>query len=238
MISGVCSSQNVLPVTADNIKRLQDQYARTSPLSLEQRVIRWLQSIPMFVGESQHDPGADLYGGGGGNLAQMGQTSAGQQMDPTQRYYDPQDDPRGGQRASANNMISSDMGMDAALAAGGVRKDLSSLRRPTTRSPAAAGMPPGASAPKYPPGAPGMERGSSGVAGRDERSKASKGRLCCYLKVEVSGNTQMLPIHEVRFMPLVDFTLAILILTVLSFAFTRSSGAQSFLGSYLPGFPV
>lgn len=31
----------------------------------------------------------------------------------------------------------------------------------------------------------------------EKRSSRDKGRLCCYLKVEVGGNTQLLPIHEV-----------------------------------------
>jgi len=30
----------------------------------------------------------------------------------------------------------------------------------------------------------------------EKRSSRDKGRLCCYLKVEVGGNTQLLPIHE------------------------------------------
>jgi len=32
----------------------------------------------------------------------------------------------------------------------------------------------------------------------EKRSSRDKGRLCCYLKVEVGGNTQLLPIHEVK----------------------------------------
>ncbi|KAL6605470.1 hypothetical protein LY90DRAFT_514893 [Neocallimastix californiae] len=30
----------------------------------------------------------------------------------------------------------------------------------------------------------------------EKRSSRDKGRLCCYLKVEIGGNTQLLPIHE------------------------------------------
>ena len=32
----------------------------------------------------------------------------------------------------------------------------------------------------------------------EKRSSRDKGRLCCYLKVEIGGNTQLLPIHEVK----------------------------------------
>lgn len=151
----------------------------------------------MFIGEGQHDSQADFFAGGGNaNLAQQQMAPGPGPVDPAQRYYDQQEELRAAQRASANNLMTGDMSMEAALAAGGARKDLNSARRPV-RAPTAPGMPPGSSSAKYPAPMPGLERSSSGLAGRDDRSKSSKGRLCCYLKVEVSGNTQMLPIHEV-----------------------------------------
>lgn len=201
----VGSSSGVLPLTADNIKRLQDQYARISPLPLEQRVLRWLQSIPMFVGDGQPDaaaPTTDYYAQslGGGLAAAMPQAPAPMNQDPVQRFFEQQDELRAQQaaaRAAAQSaLLQGDLGLDP-------RKDLTGMttRSRTVRAPAIPGMPVAGGLPKYPAGIPGLERAPSGSGtGRDDRAKPnSKGRLCCYLKVEVSGNTQMLPIHEVRF---------------------------------------
>ncbi|KAI9028568.1 hypothetical protein DFJ74DRAFT_659327 [Hyaloraphidium curvatum] len=165
------SSSGLLPLTADNIKRLQDQYARVAPLPLEQRVIRWLQSIPMFVGDAQHDVAPDPYAAPPPEL-------------PAQRFFEPDDRLR-----NPNTLLPGDPG-DA-------RKDLAQ-RRPV-RAPAMPGVPAGGGTAKYAVPSPAMDRGAAAAAaaaGREDRAKHGKGRLCCYLKVEVSGNTQMLPIHE------------------------------------------
>ncbi|KAJ3342110.1 hypothetical protein HDU93_003326 [Gonapodya sp. JEL0774] len=145
-----------LSLTPDNLRKLQDQYSKVSPISTEQRIIRWLQSIP--VGDAVNGSPAD---------------PSKSHNDTGQEHQD-----QTGMRSS-NNSLGNQGGEDG-NAGIGVRKDADA--RKTAKSAQAGG--------KMVSPATGSRRVSEVDKGKD------RGRLCCYLKVEVSGNTQMLPIHE------------------------------------------
>ncbi|KXS11882.1 hypothetical protein M427DRAFT_60027 [Gonapodya prolifera JEL478] len=154
------SATQTLPLTPDNLRKLQDQYARISPVPTEQRIIRWLQSIP--VGDAVNGAPSD---------------PSKSHNDTGQDHQDPS-----GIRGS-NTSLGNQGGEDGNPALGGGRKDADG--RKTTKS-----ANPGGVGGKMVSPATGSRRVSEVDKGKD------RGRLCCYLKVEVSGNTQMLPIHE------------------------------------------
>jgi hypothetical protein len=197
-------------LTGENLRKLQEQYNRVLPLAMEQRVIRWLQSSQMANADPS-TPATTQPSTSASNLASTGLfddgMTPGRDAESSQamaaavaaagNYYYQGHTTTQTAQADLSRYMQSLQGKSAATTAQMMSNELSnSLRQtsnPMLRNP---------SSPMNLDASKKLGRsGSNGVNGSPLMSTAPKekdrGRLCCYLKVEVGGLTQMLPIHEV-----------------------------------------
>jgi len=192
-----------LQLTSDNLRKLQEQYNRVMPLATEQRVVRWLQSCQMANAEpsatlstaqSSTTSQTNLAGTGsfedGLNQSQMAAALAVSNYNFYQglsntAHADSQRYMQSLQSKSAAAQLMSDMNplvrqtSNPQLRNPGSPMNVDNTKRQLGRS-----------------GSNGLGNGSP-LMPAAPKTEAERGRLCCYLKVEVGGMTQMLPIHEV-----------------------------------------
>jgi len=153
-------------LTQENLQILQEQYKSIKKTSTTARIIKWLSEIPQNLGSADNMSTS--------NIAKEGNEFQSQDM---------------------NNKTGDNLGSQPQ------QRSLEKINKDTSHQ----------SFNEYNNNSPNKKNSISnndydrmkkmnapGAANNttEKRSSRDKGRLCCYLKVEVGGNTQLLPIHE------------------------------------------
>ncbi|ORX88276.1 hypothetical protein BCR32DRAFT_239548 [Anaeromyces robustus] len=161
----------IQPLTTENLQILQEQYKNIKKTSTTARIIKWLSEIPQNLGSADNMSSSNIAKEGGDYQGQDANNNGGKTPDNVASQPPQQ---KSGEKITKDNSHQSfnEFNNNNPSNKKG-NNDYDRMKKMmSSNTPMAANN------------------------ASEKRSSRDKGRLCCYLKVEVGGNTQLLPIHE------------------------------------------